>query len=103
MRTLRGVILEGEEVWIGHYVQVMRYKWVEAEGAEGPQPAKRACLPQGLEEGTHSAPQLLVYIYYWTWTWTWTWSFHFHVIYIRNYVSERAKGAKEFSTPIHFV
>ena len=28
--------------------------------AEGPQPAKRACLPQGLEEGARSAPQLLV-------------------------------------------
>ena len=32
-------------------------------GAEGPQPAKRACLPQGLEVGARSAPQLLVYIY----------------------------------------
>ena len=60
VRRLRGVILEGEEVWIGHYGQVMRYRWVEAEGAEGPQPAKRACLPQGLEEGARSAPQLLV-------------------------------------------
>ena len=45
---------------MGHYGQVMRYRWVEAEGAEGPQPAKRACLPQGLEEGARSAPQLLV-------------------------------------------
>ena len=46
---------------MGHYGQVMRYRWVEAEGAEGPQPAKRACLPQGLEEGARSAPQLLVF------------------------------------------
>ena len=32
-----------------------RWRW-----AEGPYSAKRACLPQGLEEGARSAPQLLV-------------------------------------------
>ena len=37
-------------------------QWPKATlfGAEGPQPAKRACLPQGLEVGARSAPQLLV-------------------------------------------
>ena len=29
--------------------------------AVGPLPAKQACLPQGLEVGVRSAPQLLVY------------------------------------------
>ena len=43
---------------MGRYGQVMRLRW---RGAEGPHPAKRACLPQGLEEGARSAPQLLVH------------------------------------------
>ena len=29
-------------------------------GAVGPRPVKRVCLPQGLEVGARSAPQLLV-------------------------------------------
>ena len=52
MRRLSGVILKDEEIEGGHFG---RWRW-----AEGPQPAKRACLPQGLEEGARSAPQLLV-------------------------------------------
>ena len=36
--------------------------WPKATiGAEGPQPAKRACLPQGLALGARSAPFTLVY------------------------------------------
>ena len=60
MRRLRGVILEGEEIEGGHSGEVRRLRGVipggrrPLMGADGPQLAKRACIPQGLEEEPRS-------------------------------------------------
>ena len=61
------------------------FGWPKAThmGAEGPQPAKRACLPQGLEVGARSAPQLLVlYILTDCLIWQYHWPYNHQLLVI---------------------